>query len=99
MSTRAVALVLALCLGLAAAQDEEGRAVLLLHKKIFPTEGFSVNQPINVTLTVYNKGEHAPPGCRCVEAWPQRLKPPCRASDDRPWSPLRLAPRAPAPGP
>jgi len=45
----------ALLLGVAA-QDEEGRAVLLLHKKIFPTEGFSVNQPINVTLTVYNKG-------------------------------------------
>merc|ERR1719393_712144 len=49
------ALVLAL-LGLATAQDEEGRAVLLLHKKIYPTSGFTVNYPINVTLTVHNKG-------------------------------------------
>ena len=52
-----LAAVLAL-VGLSRAQDEEGRAVLLLHKKIYPTEGFSVNQPINVSLTVYNKGEH-----------------------------------------
>ncbi|KAL1525473.1 hypothetical protein AB1Y20_020330 [Prymnesium parvum] len=48
--------VLLLGLVRCAAQDEEGRAMLLLHKKIFPTEGFAVNQPINVTLTVYNKG-------------------------------------------
>ena len=47
-------------LGLAYAQDDEGRAVLLLHKKIYPTTGFSVNYPINVTLTVYNKGAHKP---------------------------------------
>jgi len=53
---RALALVALCCVGLAQAQDEEGRAVLLLHKKIFPEVGFSVNQPINVTLTVYNKG-------------------------------------------
>ena len=37
-------------------EDEEGRAVLLLHKKIFPTTDFSVGTPINVTLRVYNKG-------------------------------------------
>ena len=41
----------------AAAQDEEeGRAVLLLHKKIFPETEFSVNKLINVTLSVFNKG-------------------------------------------
>jgi len=37
-------------------QDEEGRAVLLLHKKLYPSEGFTVNQLINVTLEVFNKG-------------------------------------------
>jgi len=30
--------------------------VLLLHKKLYPAEGFTVNQPINVTLHVINKG-------------------------------------------
>ena len=81
-SARAFA-ALALCVGLAAAQDEEGRAVLLLHKKIFPTEGFSVNQPINVTLTVYNKGAPKPPACVLLAApCMQRRSPPRRAPDD-----------------
>lgn len=47
------------CAASAAAEDE-GRATLLLYKKMSPTEGFSVNKPINVTLTVYNKGPCAP---------------------------------------
>merc|ERR1719198_518292 len=55
-SARLTLVAAILCATPTFAQDEEGRAVLLLHKKIFPTEGFSVNQPINVTLTVYNKG-------------------------------------------
>jgi len=38
------------------AEDEEGRAVLLLYKKMEPMEGFSVGEPINITLSVFNKG-------------------------------------------
>jgi len=30
--------------------------VLLLYKKMSPMEGFSIGQPINVTLSVFNKG-------------------------------------------
>jgi len=55
MAPRVAAALLALCV-LASAQDEEGRAVILLHKKLYPSEGFTVNQPINVTLHVFNKG-------------------------------------------
>jgi len=42
---------------LARAEDEEeGKSVLLLYKKMDPMEGFSVGDPINVTLSVFNKG-------------------------------------------
>jgi len=44
------------CFALARADEYEGRAVMLLSKKISPTDGFSINKPINVTITVYNKG-------------------------------------------
>merc|ERR1719198_1266704 len=55
-SARLTLVAAILCATPTFAQDEEGRAVLLLHKKIDPTEGFAVNVPINVTITVYNKG-------------------------------------------
>merc|ERR1719198_1142642 len=55
-SARLTLVAAILCATPTFAQDEEGRAVLLLHKKIYPTTGFSVNYPINVTLTVFNKG-------------------------------------------
>ena len=45
-------LLLATCRG----EEEEGRAALLLYKKMIPTSGFSANQPINISLTVFNKG-------------------------------------------
>ena len=54
MRLRDLALLLAVVVG--AAEDEEGRATMLLHKKLTPATGYSVNKPINVTLTVYNKG-------------------------------------------
>ena len=54
MALRDLVLLLAVVVG--AAEDEEGRATLLLHKKLNPPAGHSVNKPINVTLTVYNKG-------------------------------------------
>jgi len=41
---------------LCAADEEEGRAVLLLQKKVMPDVDWAVNKPINVTLTVFNKG-------------------------------------------
>merc|ERR1719487_328046 len=41
----------------AAEEDaEEGRSVLLLYKKMEPMEGFAIGEPINVTLSVFNKG-------------------------------------------
>jgi hypothetical protein len=39
-----------------AQEDEEGRSVLLLYKKMEPLESITVGQPINVTLSVFNKG-------------------------------------------
>ena len=36
--------------------EEEGRSVLLLYKKMEPMEGFVVGEPINITLSVFNKG-------------------------------------------
>jgi len=49
---------LTLCLvAVAAAEDEEGRSQLLLYKRMEPMEGFSVGQPINVTLSVFNRGQ------------------------------------------
>merc|ERR1719387_2264895 len=49
-------LLLAAVLASAAEEDEEGRSVLLLYKKMDPMEGFVVGEPINVTLSVFNKG-------------------------------------------
>merc|ERR1719478_1321160 len=40
----------------AAQDEEEGRSVLLLYKKMEPMEGITVGQPINATLSVFNKG-------------------------------------------
>ena len=41
----------------AVAQDEEeGKSMLLLYKKMDPMEGFAIGEPINVTLSVFNKG-------------------------------------------
>ena len=58
MALRSIISVVTLGLFLVSAQDEEeGRAVLLLHKKLYPSDGFTVNQPINVTLQVFNKGQ------------------------------------------
>jgi len=37
-------------------EEEEGRSVLLLYKKMDPMAGFAVGDPINVTLSVFNKG-------------------------------------------
>ena len=42
-----------------AAQEDEERSVLLLYKKMEPMEDFTVGQTINVTLSVFNKGERA----------------------------------------
>ena len=51
------ALAAALLVALASAQDEEeGKSVLLLYKKMDPMEGFAIGEPINVTLSVFNKG-------------------------------------------
>ena len=36
--------------------EEEAKSVVLLYKKMDPMEDFAVNEPINVTLTVFNKG-------------------------------------------
>jgi len=36
--------------------DDEGRAVLLLEKKLFPDQDITVGKRLNVTLTVFNKG-------------------------------------------
>merc|ERR1719387_319923 len=49
-------LLLAAVLASAAEDEEEGKSVLLLYKKMDPMEGFSVGDPINVTLSVFNKG-------------------------------------------
>ena len=57
MALRQLALLSALCVGGASA-DEEGRAKLLLHKKLTPPGGpFVVGKPINITLQVWNQGE------------------------------------------
>lgn len=49
--------LLLLLLGAVASQEEEeGRSVLLLYKKMDPMEGFLVGQPINITISVFNKG-------------------------------------------
>merc|ERR1719478_984539 len=40
----------------AAQDEEEGRSVLLLYKKMEPMEGFAIGEPINATLSVFNKG-------------------------------------------
>jgi len=50
-----------LCFALLAAvapaqEDEEGRSVLLLYKKMEPMENIEVGRHINVTLSVFNKG-------------------------------------------
>ena len=34
------------------------RSQLLLYKKMDPMNGFAVGDPINVTLSVFNKGAH-----------------------------------------
>jgi len=39
-----------------AQDDEEGKSVLLLYKKMEPMSDFAVGFPINVTLSVFNKG-------------------------------------------
>ena len=53
---RYLCLALALVLQLARA-DEEGRAKLLLHKKLTPPEGpYAIGKPINITLQVWNQG-------------------------------------------
>ena len=36
--------------------ESEGQSLLLLYKRIDPTSDFSVGMPINVTLSVFNKG-------------------------------------------
>jgi len=36
--------------------EEEGRSVLLLYKRMEPMEGFAIGEPINVTISVFNKG-------------------------------------------
>jgi len=58
---RVVALVAALVLcavPVATQEDEEDSQTsqLLLYKKMDPMEGFAVGEPINVTLSVFNKG-------------------------------------------
>jgi hypothetical protein len=35
----------------------QGRSVLLLYKKMTPMSGFSVGQPFNVTLSIFNRGQ------------------------------------------
>ena len=51
-----VALSCVLALGVSAA-EEEGRAKLLLHKKLTPPEGpYYKGRPINITLQVWNQG-------------------------------------------
>ena len=76
MRLRDLALLLAVVVG--AAEDEEGRATLLLHKKLNPPAGHSVNKPINVTLTVYNKG--APAKLRAHAPHPRVRLPRTRAA-------------------
>merc|ERR1719271_2141568 len=52
---RYLCLALALVLQLARA-DEEGRAKLLLHKKLTPPEGpYAIGKPINITLQDWNQ--------------------------------------------
>ena len=54
---RSLAFVAALLpLAVHAQDEEEGRSVLLLYKKMEPMEGFAIGEPINVTLSVFNKG-------------------------------------------
>lgn len=53
---RAVAFLLLCAFASAEEAPEEGRAQLLLYKRLSPNDGFSVNKPFNVTLTVYNRG-------------------------------------------
>ena len=50
--------VLLLAAPIAAQEDEEDnqKSQLLLYKKMDPMEGFAVGVPINVTLSVFNKG-------------------------------------------
>merc|ERR1719421_382668 len=48
--------VLAAALGTHAQEEEEGKSSLLLYKRMEPMEGFAVGEPINVTLSVFNKG-------------------------------------------
>lgn len=52
--------VFCLLAAVARAEDEEGEeeasAALLLYKKMDPMEDFAVGEPINVTLTIFNKG-------------------------------------------
>jgi len=51
------ALLLILALSASSAEDEEeGRSALLLYKKMDPPDGYSVGAPINVTLSVFNRG-------------------------------------------
>ncbi len=51
-----LALLSLLLLNTCRGEDEEGRAALLLYKKLIPSSGFAANDPINVSLTVFNKG-------------------------------------------
>merc|ERR1719201_2403438 len=51
-----VLLAASLALLVSAQEDEEGKSVLLLYKKMEPMEGFAIGEPINVTLSVFNKG-------------------------------------------
>jgi len=51
-------LLLAFCLAAFASADEEeeGKSVLLLYKRMEPMSDFSVGESINVTLSIFNKG-------------------------------------------
>ena len=60
MSRLALSLLVA-CASCAASEEgagseEEGSPTMILYKKLSPADGYSVNKPINVTLTVFNKG-------------------------------------------
>ena len=51
------ALTLVLALGGVSAEEAEGRAKLLLHKKLTPAEGpYYAGRPFNITLQVWNQG-------------------------------------------
>jgi len=49
--------VAALAVAYAEEAVPEGRATLLVYKKLSQAEGHSVNTPFNVTISVFNRGE------------------------------------------